>query len=213
MLCYDSDIEEVTKEVIILKNLIKANYSSILKAIKVLLQKDMPSIVAIDGMCGSGKSSLAALIAENLDCNVFHMDDYFLPLEMKTQDRLAQPGGNVHYERFKEEILNPLLEHRTITYRPYLCGLWKYGEAITAEPKKLTVIEGTYCLHPTLRDAYDLKIFLSISEEMQLQRILQRNGEEKLQQFIHKWIPLETLYFDRLGIATLCDITLDTTQL
>ncbi|MFQ8759475.1 MAG: hypothetical protein ACLSAF_08570 [Intestinimonas sp.] len=35
----------------------------------------LPSTAA----CGSGKTSLAALIAALFPCNVFHMDDFFLP--------------------------------------------------------------------------------------------------------------------------------------
>ena len=35
-------------------------------------------IVAIDGSCTSGKTTLATHLAEIYDCNVFHMDDFFL---------------------------------------------------------------------------------------------------------------------------------------
>lgn len=193
------------------KSMLRENYSPVYNKIEELIGKDKPCIVAIDGMCGSGKSYLATLLADTFDCNVFHMDDFFLPLEMRTEERLAQPGGNVHYERFREEVLNPLVKGQTVTYRPYLCGLWEYGKPVTREPKKLSIIEGSYSLHPDIRDAYDLKIFLSVDNNVQLERILQRVGEEKLKQFIDRWIPLETLYFDLLNIKTLCDILLNTT--
>jgi len=184
----------------------------IYNAIAQLQRNGTPSIIAIDGMCGSGKSYLADLIEARFDCNVFHMDDFFLPLEMKTKERLAQPGANVHYERFKKEVLEPLVKQQTVIYRPYLCGKWEFGEPITVEPKKLTIIEGTYSMHPKLRDAYDLKIFLSVDDSVQRERIRIREGEEKLKQFIEKWIPLENLYFNSLGIKALCDITLDTSE-
>ena len=38
----------------------------------LLTQKDMV-IVAIDGKCTSGKTTLAAKLTEIYDCNVFHM--------------------------------------------------------------------------------------------------------------------------------------------
>lgn len=188
-------------------------YDAVLNKIEELLKKDKPCIAAIDGMCGSGKSYLADLLANSYDCNVFHMDDYFLPLEMKTGDRLAIPGGNVHHERFKKEVLDPLLKNRTVIYRPYLCGLWRYDEPKKIQPKRLNIIEGSYSLHPQLREAYDLTVFLEVEEQEQLRRIRERNGEEKLQQFISKWIPLENLYFRELKIKNLCDIVLDTTKL
>ena len=35
-------------------------------------------VIALDGMCASGKSTLAAYAAQELGVTVFHMDDYFL---------------------------------------------------------------------------------------------------------------------------------------
>lgn len=187
-------------------------YSPVLEAIKETLRKEEPCIVAIDGLCGSGKSTLAAILKERFDCNVFHMDDYFLPKSMKTKERLAEPGGNVHYERFQEEVLASLLRQETVTYRPYNCVTASLEAPITVEHKKLTIIEGTYVLHPTLRHAATLKVFLTADEKEQLKRIKQRSGEEKLQQFIQLWIPLETRYFQELKIEDLCDLVLDTTN-
>lgn len=191
---------------------IQTGYEPVLNKIEELQKKNTPCIIAIDGMCGSGKSYLADLLGEHFDCNIFRMDEFFLPLEMKKEERLAIPGGNVHYERFKEELLDDLIHQRTVTYRPYLCGLWRLGDPIKVEPKQLNIVEGTYCLHPELRSAYGLKIFLSVDEQVQLERIRQRSGEEKLKQFINRWIPLENLYFNELNIKDLCDITLDTTH-
>ena len=64
-------------------------------------------VVGIDGSCTSGKSTLAGWLAEQYDCNVFHMDDYFLRPEQRTAERFAEPGGNVDRERFAEEVLLP----------------------------------------------------------------------------------------------------------
>ncbi|NRT94069.1 hypothetical protein [Clostridium beijerinckii] len=83
-------------------------YKYVFDEIKNLLKDNEKLVIAIDGRCGGGKSSLGAILAEEFDCSLFHMDDFFLPPRMKTKERLAQPGGNVHYERFEEEILKPL---------------------------------------------------------------------------------------------------------
>ena len=44
----------------------------------LLLEQKAFVIVAIDGKCTSGKTTLASKLAEIYDCNVFHMDDFFL---------------------------------------------------------------------------------------------------------------------------------------
>lgn len=185
----------------------------IFEEVKKLVDKKEAVIIAIDGRCGSGKTSLAAKISEKFDCNVFHMDDFFLPFEMKTKKRLAEPGGNVHYERFEEEVLKWLLRHENVSYRQYNCSKGALGEPIYVDFKKLTIVEGSYSMHPVLRNAYDYSIFLTLDKEAQLERIRRRNGEEKLRAFLDKWIPLEEHYFSALDIQSQCNVIFDTTDL
>ena len=42
-------------------------------------------IIAIDGPSATGKTTFAKNIKKHFDCNVFHMDDFFLPDEKKTE--------------------------------------------------------------------------------------------------------------------------------
>jgi shikimate kinase len=72
-----------------------------------LLESKDRVLIAIDGYSGSGKSSLAEMIQQRTDCNLFHMDDFFLQEYQRTPKRLLEPGGNVDYERFLEEVLIP----------------------------------------------------------------------------------------------------------
>ena len=73
---------------------------AIKKRIDELLEQKNMVIVAIDGPCTSGKTTLAAKLAEIYDCNVFHMDNFFLRPEQRTAQRLSAPGENVDHERF-----------------------------------------------------------------------------------------------------------------
>ena len=94
-------------------------------------------IVAIDGSCTSGKTTLATRLAEIYDCNVFHMDDFFLRPEQRTQERYAEVGGNVDYERFREEVLLPLKKGRAFAYRPFSCKTFTLDEPVQVAPKML----------------------------------------------------------------------------
>ena len=71
-------------------------------------------------------------------------------------------------------------------------------------------MEGSYCLHPNLREFYDLKIFLTVSKTEQLKRIAARSGEAAAERFERIWIPLEESYFTHYDIQNLCDITIET---
>lgn len=172
-----------------------------------LLSQKAQVIVAIDGNCTAGKTTLAGKLAELYDCNVFHMDDFFLRPEQRTPERYAEIGGNVDYERFMVEVLPPLKAGNPFSYRPFDCSTFTLTEPVKVTPKKLNIIEGTYSHHPYFGDSFDLKIFLSVSPEVQRQRILERPA------FLHKrffdeWIPMEQRYFDGYSIRAKCNVVI-----
>lgn len=163
-------------------------------------------IVAIDGRCAAGKTTLAAHLQKELECAVFHMDDYFLRPEQRTAERLATAGGNVDYERFYSEILLPLQSGAgQIIYRSYDCKTQTLKSPITVRPCAVNIVEGSYSCHPVLWDSYDLRIFLTVSREEQLKRIKVRNGDAGTVQFEKRWIPLEEQYFSAYRIEERCD--------
>ena len=77
---------------------------------------------------------------------------------------------------------------------------------IPVSPQKLNIIEGSYSMHPTLIENYDLKIFLCIDEKEQISRILKRNGAAMLKRFLCEWIPMENRYFKELNIKEQSDL-------
>lgn len=164
-----------------------------------------PVLLAIDGRCGSGKTTLAKVLGEKSGAAVVHMDDFFLRLEQRTPARLAEPGGNVDRERVLEEVLLPLREKRPVVYRPYDAHRPAMLEPVRLEPSPLTIIEGSYSCHPDLWDFYDLRVFIDVPPEEQLRRIAARSGPEKLAAFQSRWIPLEEAYFQAFSPEKHCD--------
>ncbi|NLC45113.1 MAG: uridine kinase [Clostridiales bacterium] len=162
--------------------------------------------VAIDGNSGTGKSSLANLLENVYDCNLFHMDDFFLTPDLRTEERLNEAGGNVDYLRFYNEVIKGLESGKEFSYRKFDCQLLEFIPADPVRPKKLNIVEGSYSMHPQLIDHYDLKIFLELNEDEQKQRILARNGLMMHERFINEWIPMEEKYFKELGIKEKCDL-------
>jgi len=180
-----------------------------LSAIDRAMKKQPRLRVAIDGPCASGKSTLGKTLQEIYGCPLIHMDDFFLRPEQRTPERLAQPGGNVDYERFAKEVLTPLLTDRTFSYRPWMCQHSRFGAEIAVPSAPLTVVEGSYSLHRDLRDAYHLRIWVEARPEVRRQRLLERGGPECLDRFEQLWIPLENLYFTACGVADICHVHLD----
>ena len=162
-------------------------------------------VIAIDGRCGAGKSTLAAALGAKLDAAVFHIDDFFLPKDMRTEERLAEPGGNFDRERFLSEVLKPVSKMQSVRYRRYDCKTDKFLRAEKIPFKKFIIVEGSYALHPELAPYYDLKVFYDIDKDLQSERITARCGEENATDFFVKWIPLEEIYIEDLKIIESCD--------
>ena len=160
-------------------------------------------IISIDGRAASGKSTLASYLEQELGAAVFHMDDYFLTQEMKTNERLAMPGGNVHYERLEEEVFNHI-EDDSIEFRKYNCTTEELEQKSTKMLSKYIVVEGVYSQQKRLKKHYDFNIFSKVSKEEQLQRLKKRNPR-LLDKFIHEWLPLEEDYFQKEDIEKNAD--------
>lgn len=162
------------------------------KTAALLTQKER-IMIAIDGRCASGKTTLAKMLSEELACPFVSCDDFFLPPEKRTKERLSEIGGNMDRERLFCEVLSPFLKGETVSYRPFLCQNASYGDAISLPKSKVLIVEGAYACHPDLWVCYEFHIFLTIPKEEQKKRILVRNPQNA-NDFFTKWIPLEESY-------------------
>lgn len=171
-----------------------------------------PFVLAIDGNAASGKTTLARRIASVFPCALLHMDDFFLPIPLRTEERLREPGGNVHYERFREEVLCGIASGKPFSYGVFDCGVMDIRTRRTVEPEPLYIIEGSYSHHPFFGSPYDLRVFLHLDGETQRKRILRRNGPQKAEVFRTRWVPMENRYFDWYGIEEKSDVTLDASE-
>ena len=184
--------------------LIKDIYS----VIDTMILKKSDLIIGIDGRCGAGKTTLADILEEKYNATVFHTDDFYLQKHQRTEGRLLEIGGNIDYERFENEVINKLIFKENILYRPFDCEIMdfpKSGECIKRY-SNISVIEGSYSLHPRFVKIYDLKIFLDITVERQQTRLFIREGADKLQEYNKKWIPKEKAYFNKFKIKENSDI-------
>jgi hypothetical protein len=172
---------------------------------ELLLSRDHV-VLAIDGMCAAGKSTLAALIKKVYRCPVIPMDHFFLPASLRTPQRLREPGGNIDYERFAEEVLPALKANRGFDYRVFNCGTMSFGKTVHIRPNRLSLVEGTYSLHPRFAGLYDLTVMMEISPEEQEMRVRKRNNPRMAVRFMTEWIPLENLYFKEAQTARHCDL-------
>lgn len=183
--------------------------ASLTEAVEALSTRQGRVIVALDGRCASGKTTLAAGLGERYGWSVVHMDHFFPRPEQRTLERYARPGGNVDHERFLEEVLLPLRRGERPVYRPFDCRTQTLLEPIPFEPGPVVLVEGSYSCHPALWEYYDLRAFLTINPERQMERVAAREGEERARAFRERWIPLEEKYFSAYEVERRCEFRLE----
>ena len=173
------------------------------------LRENGKLLLAIDGRCGCGKSTLAAQLAADFGGAVFHMDDFYLPFAMRRPDWREHVAENMDLERVRAEILLPLRRGETVIYRAYDCAEDCFLPERVIAPTPLAIVEGSYSQHPRLRAFYDLCLFVTASPEIQRARLLAREGEH-FAAFANTWIPLEERYFAAFSIEERADRVITT---
>lgn len=171
-----------------------------------------PVVLVLDGDAAAGKTTLAQHLQPLMNAQVIHMDDFFLPPQLRTPERLQTPGGNVHYERFSDEVIPHLWKGNPFSYQRYDCqtGAW---HTQSVPPAPVLLVEGSYSLHPSLLPIYQrhgaLTSFLAVNPHEQQRRLLNRNPN-LLSRFETEWIPLEKSYHQAYDIQRKADIQLCT---
>jgi len=184
-------------------------YFPVMLRLAELTRNAGPVVAAIDGLCGSGKTRLSELIGHLFPCNIFHMDDFYLPPAQRAQKWAEIPGGNMDLNRFLETVLRPVRLGEPVQYQPYDCQNGTFHRKQSIPPQQLNIVEGSYSHHPILNGRYDLRIFLTCSRETQRSRLQKREGDY-FPVFEQCWIPMENRYLERFSVRNTAEIVIDT---
>ena len=192
------------------QNITPESLISILAA--ALAQKPTkPLVLALDGRCGSGKTTLADGLARQFPASiVLHTDNFYLPPAQRVRGWEKTPCANMDLIRLRDEALRPAYDGQPVLYRAYSCraGAYQPAQELAAQP--LVILEGSYSHHPLLAGYETLRVFVTCSREEQTRRLQAREGE-RYANFAARWIPLEEGYFAQYCIEETADLAVDTT--
>lgn len=163
-------------------------------------EKKQRILVAIDGPCASGKSTLAGILARVFGAGTVHTDDFVIPHWLKTPERLQVPGGNLDDQRLIGEVLEPWKREEYIIYQRYDCHDRRYVPADPIPRGDMLILEGSCALLPSLRVYADVRLFMTAPWEIRKERLIKRESPESFERFTDMWIPLENAYFEAYGL-------------
>lgn len=189
------------------------NMTSLTQTIASLLEAhpERPVLIALDGRCGSGKTTLAAQLAEQFPGSaVFHTDDYYLPPAQRIPNWAETSCANMDLTRLREEVLVPAQAGAAVRSRAYSCREGAYLPEQCVPPAPLYILEGSYSHHPLLAPYEDFRVFMTCSDAEQTRRLQAREGD-RYPDFAARWIPLEEAYFTQHNIEDAADFVMDTT--
>lgn len=165
-------------------------------------------VIAIDGRSASGKTTIAKQLEKIIGAGIIQMDDFFLPGFLRSEARFAEPGGNVHYERFTSEVIPHLASEAEFSYQIFDCSIMDFGGYRSVKKSKWRIVEGAYSCHPKLNNYMSLRVFSDISSSKQIKRIQKREDKKSAEMYLSRWIPMEETYLKSYAINEKADLVL-----
>lgn len=156
-------------------------------------------VIGLDGRSGSGKTDLAAALAERVPATVVHLDDLYV----------GWRGLAGALPVVCADLLLPLAAGRPGSYRRYDWEAGRRAEVVTVPPADLVVIEGVGALAVDCAARYALRVWLEAPSETRRRRALARDGDIFAPHW-RKWADQEDEVFALHPARAVADLVLDT---
>ncbi|MGW5402325.1 hypothetical protein [Streptomyces sp. NPDC003952] len=164
--------------------------------LRLPLSRGATRILAVDGAGGSGKTTLAAVVAGLLDgAATVHGDDFYRPMPEQEREHFDAEQGYHRYfdwERLRDQVLVPLRADRAARYQLYDWSTGRLGAWCEVAAGGVVVVEGVYSARPELAPYYDLSVYVDTPRDVCLRRVRARG--ENPEEWILRWRAAEDHY-------------------
>lgn len=169
-----------------------------------------PFTVAIDGRNGSGKSTVAAQVAEGLKAALVPTDDFFAATitDQEWNGRTAEQraADALDWRRLRTEALEPLRAERSAAWHsfdfaagPLPDGTYRRrAEATRVPANQIIIVDGAYSSRPELADLLDYTVLVDVPESARRARLEARETPDFLAAWHQRWDGAEDFYFTRV---------------
>jgi uridine kinase len=152
-----------------LKKVIVINYPDLLSAIEKL-DSTQPIGLAIDGVAGSGKTTLASRLCGDLkSCQVVHMDDLYEGWNDPLSQRLTA--------KVIRELLEPFNKQIPIRYQKFDWILNRFDKFEDLKTSNILILEGVGSGQREFRKYLSKTIWVEYDPSQGFDRVIARDGE------------------------------------
>ncbi len=146
-----------------------------------------PYLVGICGGSASGKTSFLKSLVRQLpghSVSVVSQDNYYIPKENQEIDENGQVNfdlpSSIDRKHFKEDVL-ALIKGKSVSKMEYTFNNPEATpEEICIDSAPIIVLEGLFIFfYDEIRELLDLKVFIDAREDIQLERRLKRDFQER----------------------------------
>lgn len=186
-------------------------------------EKRMP-VIGIDGLGGAGKSTLSEAIKERLESDGYHVvllhaDDFIFQRSIRYNDAYSQ--WKCYYElQWRYNYLKSVIDDIKST-EDSVVSIDLYDKVtdcydpfdFPVTDNTIIILEGVFLQRKELEGMFDLMIYIDLSEEERLSRVLKRDeyigSEDDIRRKYEKrYFPAERFYVEKHAPAEKADVVI-----
>ena len=142
-----------------------------------------PTIIAVSGFGGSGKSSFATALGRRINAPIIGVDAFIIDRTMSQYTR----WGFIDFDRLEQEVLRPFVEGKSITYGQFDWAINAIGQRLEVPPASQLIVEGVGLFRPGLLRYFSLLVWVDCPLEEAIRRGKQRDRVEYNNPQDHVW--------------------------